>query len=241
MRDFAILFISYLTLTSCTTYQYVSLKSTAPSTEKSNHYYYETDEVYIDFSFAGSDFPIDIFIENLGEDDLYIDLERSLFIENGAVIKTFLQNREDIYVPEVNAEPNILMIPPETHAKMVYRVFDWKPLKYYQQYGEKNHRIGNDGYTQFEKVYTFREGDAPEYEVQIRLADNKEMKNELLLKFPFTPDQVITTSQPPSSFTGAQANAFHETLVHKSGSGVVSLLLLLGLIALAASADTEPQ
>lgn len=241
MRDLAVLIISFLSLSSCTSYQYVSMESSAPSTSKSQHYYYETDEVYIDFSFAGSDFPIDIYIENTGDEDLYIDLERSLFIEDDAVINTFLGNQQDVYAPSAKAEPPVLMIPPETHAKMVYRVFHWKPDKYYKQYGEKNLRVGSDGFTRSEKVYTFQEGEAPEYEVQIRLADNKEMKDEMLLRFPFTPAQVITTSQPPSDFTDLGASAFHETLVQKSGGGVVSLFLLLGLAAIAASADTEQQ
>ncbi|HKL02057.1 MAG TPA: hypothetical protein VJ911_00225, partial [Cryomorphaceae bacterium] len=222
MKPFFTLIICILTLTSCTSYQYVNLKSSAPSTVKSNHYYYETDEVYIDFSFAGSDFPIDIYIENTGNEDLYIDLERSLFIEDGAVINTFLNNQRDVYAPATGGEPHQLIIPPGTHAKMVYRVFSWKADKYYRDYGKKNLRVGNDGITRGERVYTFKEGEAPKYEVQIRLANNKEMKNEMILQFPFTPEKVITTSQPPSSYTGLGASAFHETLVKKSGGGVVS-------------------
>ncbi len=251
MKTLFPLLLSSLFLISCSSYQYVSLKSEAPKTEKSNHYYYETDDLYIDFSFSGSQFPIDIYIENMGDEDLYIDLSRSLFIEDRAVISSFItspytnhSSSIDLYGDgvvdmEIPADPEYLFIPPGVHAKMVYRVFHWTPDKYYKQNGEFNSRPGKDGYSTAERVYTFGEGEGPKYEVHIRLANNKEMEDELVLSFPFTPDKVITTSQPPSNFAGFGADTFHHSLQNNTGSTVLSLLLLLGMTVLVANAEPE--
>src|SRR5690554_5710157 len=81
---FTLLFIG---LTSCTSYQYVSLKSDLDQTTLSKHYYYQDDKVYVDFDFSGANFPTNIYLENIGSKPLYLDLERTLFLENDVILR----------------------------------------------------------------------------------------------------------------------------------------------------------
>lgn len=75
-----------LFLTSCVSYQHVTLSSDQPVEENTSRYFVEEDQIRVTFDFDGFDFPVVSRIYNLSDSVLFVDLGASSFTVNGQVV-----------------------------------------------------------------------------------------------------------------------------------------------------------
>lgn len=81
--------------TGCIRYQYITIDSHLPKTEK-NEFVEETGAVKMTYNFSGKDFPVSINIFNKLPRPLYLDLQHSMVIMNSDSIKEAFTSDNDI-------------------------------------------------------------------------------------------------------------------------------------------------
>lgn len=82
MKYIPVVLLSLFILTSCSSYQYVTMKSNLPSNE-SREFIQENDTFQLKYSFSGKNCPLNITILNKQNIPLYIDWQKSSTIVNG--------------------------------------------------------------------------------------------------------------------------------------------------------------
>ncbi len=79
--------ISMVVLTGCHSYQYVLLSSELSKDASTKQLYFdEHNDVVVYFDFFGENMPIDLTIQNDADEPLYIDLNRTAFLQNKQLI-----------------------------------------------------------------------------------------------------------------------------------------------------------
>lgn len=229
--------LALILLSSCKSYQYTQLSSEMKQTTESHHYYIDNASVYIDFDFSGSNFPISIFIENVGAQDLYLNLSRTVFLENDVIVASAaLPNRRSnisVAEPENSSEsdPNIVLIPSGENIKLWYRTF---PLPYNKKIRKHSKR---QLYEEYGKKYILKyldipESAAPTYEIAFTFGNSVDFKNEWTESAFFHPGVVFTSLESPASFPIKNPNITYSTIHTAYGNASMSVFL----IALSASA-----
>lgn len=228
-----------LGLSSCTSYQYVSLKSELKQTEKSNHYYYQDENVYVDFDFSGPNFPVSIFLENTGIEPLYLDLEKTLFLENDVILRnaipgntgnisTFKQYEGQVSgVVSVDDDNYILAIPAGEKILMTYPVFGFP----YSELVKMNSTLKTEivsGYSYRIKSLQLPQNKAPNYEVDFYFYTDSTLKNGYDVITTFWPAKIYTQNKQPSEFPLKSPNIFYTSKVNK-GAKALGTMTLLGL------------
>lgn len=209
-----------LSLTSCTTYQYVRLQSDLPYKTDGNQFYFEDDDLFVAYDFNGSGMPVFLYLENTGSRDVYLDLSRSLFLENNQIVRDLMLKESTTsigtgpygsWVEYGNRwrDKEVVMIPPGKILKLKYRPYHvgfekQKKSTAVERAVKMPGANGNISYKQADY------GSIRDFEIQLLLANNRDFENQWTLSAHFKPDLTFFTSSAPDEFLGGRnANVYH--------------------------------
>ena len=236
MKSIFYIAIGIILLSSCRSYQYTQLSSDLKQTTESHHYYINNDSVYIDFDFSGSNFPISIFILNVGSKDLYLDLSRTVFLENDVIVSSASlpkQRNDSLETDSIgvnSSNPNKVLIPSGENIKLFYRAYS---LAYNKNIRKKSKR---ELYEKYDKKYILKyhvipESMAPLYEIAFTFGNSLDFKNGWTESAFFRPSVVFTSLESPKSFPIKNPNVTYSSIY--TGYGNTSMTVFV--IALSAS------
>lgn len=239
-------------LSSCTTYQYVSLKSDMRQTKESKHYYYQDENVYVDFDFSGANFPTSIFLENIGNNPVYIDLEKTFFLEDDVILRnaipgttgtisTFIEYEGRVSgVTNSDKYPNILYIPAGEKISMYYNVFGF-PYNQAVKYKSTPKMEKVKGYNYRIKSLELTKIESPNYEIDFFFYTDSTLERGYDVIATFWPDKIYTKNTKPSEFPFKNPNTFHTSHINETAQAAGYLVLGLSLSALLLLPDYEGQ
>lgn len=257
MKPFRLLSaLSLLTilLSSCHSYQYVVLKSDLPK-DASAHpvFYHEKNDAVVYFDFYGLDMPIDITIHNDSAEDLYFDLSRSSFLQNGQVVATgssmqVISRGAQTPILDAhagNAAPGtsypvsqVAYIPPKSHVVIdayPYLVGYKRHMNFF--YGLYDHPAPDPGLANSQ--WARLDGVGSNYEIQLRLARNADLSDAWNAGGKFTESHMYQTSRSPSNFPKKSGDVY---ITHHYRAGLATLgwtAALLGVLILIGDGETE--
>lgn len=238
MKDLYLFAAIIIGLSSCTSYQYVSLKSNLVQTKQSKHYYYQDDNVYVDFDFSGANFPASIFLENIGREPLYLDLEKTLFLENDVILRnaipgntgtisTFIEYEGQVSGVTISDErPFILFIPAGDKISMIYTVFGFpynETIKVNST--PKTERI--KGYNYRIKSLELTKNESPNYEIDFYFYTDSTRESGYDVIATFWPDKIYTQNKQPKEFPYKNPNIFYTS--HENGDAKTAYYFVMGL------------
>ncbi len=222
-----------ITLTSCTSYQYVKLGSSLQVNDQNSRYYFEDNSVYIDFDFWAQDFQQVIHIKNTGDEPIYIDLEKSIFVKNNMVVRdllfpTFAPGSS--YYNQSSDSP-VLFIPSGRVMELHYRAYPVIYSKSDKRKGESKY-LREANRTAITAYHTELDQKIQSLlEIEFYLADNPDFNNSYTLTFPFYATDVYTTSSAPNRFPLSNAQSYYTVKASQAGVGLVVGLMLAGAVA----------
>lgn len=254
-RRFSTLGLLAFLLSSCHSYQYVILKSELPKDASAHSvFYHEENGAVVYFDFYGVGMPIDITIHNDAEEDLYFDLSRSIFLQNGQVVATgssmeVISQVAQPHAPQAHASPtlpgmaypvsHVVYIPPGSHMVIDAYPFlvDYKRHVHFF-YGLYDHPAPDPGLanSQWAKL----DGTGSNYEVQLRLARNADLSDAWNAGGKFTESHMYQTSLNPNHFPIKSGDVY---INHHYRAGLATLgwlAALFGLLLLIGDGETEP-
>ena len=205
-----------LSLSSCTTYQFTTLKSDLEKVEGTNNFYYQDSLVRFDFDFWGQNFPTSIIVENTGDNDLFLDLSRTLFLKNNVivsdavpkvqgVISGFVQDTGNIQAyTETSSSENTVYIPTGKKIELNYSIFSFPFSK---EIRSKSTHVTERGYVEY-TPYIFPQNSAPQYSIRFYFRNLETDKEGYAIECSFWPDMVITKSISPKKFEFRGPDAF---------------------------------
>ncbi len=223
--------LTIVLLTSCNSYQYTLLSSDLMQTTESHHYYIDNDNVYIDFDFSGSNFPISIFVLNVSSKDLYLDLTNTYFLENDIIVASAalpprrdgsdVSNFKEGWTPDQNR----VLIPPGENIKLLYRAF---PLVYNKKIRKHSKRQLYEKYGEryILKYLDIPESAAPTFEISFTFGNSIDFQNAWTESAFFRPGIVFTSLEPPSSFPLKNPNLTYSSIHTEYGNASMSVFLL---------------
>ncbi|NEN23720.1 hypothetical protein G3O08_09430 [Cryomorpha ignava] len=241
-----------ISLSSCTSYQYVSLKSELDQTTESKHYYYQ-ENVYVDFDFSGANFPMSIFLENIGSEPLYLDLEKTLFLENDVILRngipgntgnisTFIKYEGQVSgVKSSDEYPNILYIPSGEKISMFYDVFGF-PYNEVVKLNSTPKKERVEGYNYRVKSLELPKNQSPDYEIDFYFYTDSTHEDGYDVIATFWPDKIYTKNTKPTEFPFRNPNTFHTSQVNEAAQTAGYLTIIgLPLTALVLIPDFEEE
>lgn len=253
MKSFYLCATLIIGLSSCTSYQYVSLKSELDQTTTSKHYYYQDENVYLDFDFSGANFPTSIFLENIGNKPLYIDLEKTFFLENDVILRnaipgtsgtisTFIEYEGQVSgVTNADEYPNILQIPSGEKISMYYNVFGF-PYNQTVKYKSTPKMEKVKGYNYRIKSLELTKNESPNYEIDFYFYTDSTLERGYDVIAMFWPDKIYTKNTNPSEFPFKTPNIFHTSHVNQEAKVAASLTIIgVALTALILLPDYEEE
>lgn len=247
---FAILIVG---LSSCTSYQYVSLKSNLDQTTNSKHYYFQDENVYVDFDFSGANFPTNIFLENTGNKPLYLDLEKTLFLENDVILRnaipgntgnisTFIEYEGQVSgVTTVNDHPNILYIPAGEKLSMYYAAFGF-PYNQIIKLKSTPKVEKVKGYNYRIKSLELSKNESPTYEIDFYFYTDSIRESGYDVVATFWPGKIYSKNIKPAEFPFKSPNIFYTSHVNENAKAAGYLALAgVTLTALILIPDYEEE
>lgn len=217
--------LSVMLMSSCTSYQYVTVSGNLPQGE-SNDFYVENDSVLVWFSFDGYHGPVTLEINNKLSKPVYIDWSKSSLIINGESYNYTPVNVVDVIPPHayISRTPASLALlpydlPGKEHA-----------TKLKLMSGERSYNA---------QRYDFEPDRTPlAFRCFFSLATDEAFTDPFFIDTDFWVSDITTTTQADPSAFQRLGNQFYLSQptnagVVLSGVGTVSLLLLLILLGAA--------
>jgi hypothetical protein len=94
MRYFLPILSLTVLLTSCQTYQYISVESNTARRDGNYQFYYENDSLLLQYSFNGYNGPVLVTIHNKTDRPLYVDWKKSALIIQGNALSYYTSTQQ---------------------------------------------------------------------------------------------------------------------------------------------------
>jgi len=243
-------------LSSCTTYQHVTLISDLPAEPQSGRFYAEDGDVTISYDFEGHNLPVTSIIQNSGDSILYVDLAASVYTVNGQVVSNafgskvvrfqsltssyeyqsfdFIDSRTEgqAIVPP---DKSIIAIPAGMYARVVNRPFGVG----FDQFKADRSRMDqiqlSSGATRSFRRYN--PGDEGQlFGVYFRVGNRRDLSDGKLIGARFKEIDIVTTIDRVVDLPSPESQRYH---VSKRSGGGAFLLLLTGAIIVVLAADAS--
>jgi len=240
-----------IALSSCKSYQYVNLESNLNQTTKTKHYYHQDENVYIDFDFSGADFPMSIYVENIGSDTLYFDLSKTLYLVNDVIVRDAVPSNEgrivvyqdkfgsDVGVSEMDTNQNVLIIPSGEKLKMYFNGFLFpydKKLKKSMQ----AERVESGGKIYYVNSTEISDNQSPDYQIDFYFSTDSNFENGYDVVCVFSPESVYSDSRKPQNFPIKDPTIFYTSYESQAGGAIATIAVLgIGLVGILAPYQGE--
>lgn len=246
--------IASILLTSCASYQYVSLSSDLSKNDTSETYTYSDENTIITYDFWGKNFPTHISIENISDEDIFLDLQKSLFLKDDIILadavpktKSKIKGNISYYgtyndygaidaVAESSNPGKLIYIPAGKQARLTYSIFSFPFSK---QIRKKSQIItySVNGKNQSQLTYVIPESEAPHYGIRLYFIAGSPDNEGYPVECSFTPNMVFTNQKSPQAFILKGSEVFYT--LHRSKGGTIALyigglsvfILTLGLLS----------
>lgn len=249
MKYLAFFLLIILGLSSCTTYQYIALKSDLEKADNSGDFYYQDSLVRLDFNFWGQNFPVNVAVENIGDSDLYLDLARTLFLENDLIVSNAIQTEkgrisgnidymyDGLYssgtlsaVSETSVPSDVIYIPSGKKIELNYSAFSFPFSKEIRKESQSSINSPNNPSHSLER-YVYPENTAPNYGVRFYFIPNDPKAKGHITECTFSPNLVLTGSTPPAEFDYKGSDLFYTKYSQSDGVGgflgIISVLTII--------------
>jgi len=211
-----VLILLAIPLTSCVSYQYVQLSSDLPKTADTGHYYMSDSMAYVDFDFNGVYFPVRVLFLNESKEALVLDLDKSVFIEDGVVLASANQlidedSDETVFVPAGKA------------VEFEFRPFrsgyrrDLKRRAEYVELRAQDRKLMVSG--------TALEGEGREFEIHLVYRAGATL-DDYLLRAEFKEEFAYFSQQAPGDFPGGLSPDFYYVSKDSEGGKVAANMLM---------------
>ena len=225
---------------SCTSYQYVLVGSELPK-DKSSHsvFYQEEEDLVIYYDFFGEGMPLDLTIHNDSAQELYVDLHKSAFLQNGLRAEQGLQpallytgsgtiQKDDT---QASMMRNLLKLAPGDYAVLKTYPFDTEdiyPNPYFQQ-ALVSHDVDHSTLL-FNSL--LNQGNI--YEVQIRLARESDLSDAWVSSASFKDIGIYNTNRSPRYLVHPSGDLYYQKYT-SGGRFLTNVLLTTVLLMLLTS------
>ncbi len=244
-----LLLLLFIGMTSCTTYNYVRLDSDLPQKAEGEQYYYDSEDIFIAYDFNGDAMPIFLYMENTGNRDVYLDLSRSMFLENDQIVKDLMIEEK---TTTIGVDPyygswveygtrqrskEVVLIPPGKILKLKYQ-------PYLVSFDNARKQTGTQRLIKSPEsgaYMSYKETQSPpsrSFEIRLVFANDRDFRDEWIIASHFDADRMFYTEAPPNAFVGGKnANMFYTS--QTKGTGVFGAILggLLLVLFFATVAD----
>lgn len=222
---FFIPILSFMLMSSCTSYQYVTLSGNLPQGE-SNDFYVENDSVLVWFSFDGQYEPVTLEINNKLSKPVYVDWSKSSIIINGESYNYNPVNIVDI-------------IPPQAYITRTPANLSWTPYELPDKEQGTKVQLMSGYNTYSARRYDFEPEQTPlAFRCFLSLSTDEAFSAPFFIDSDFWVSAITTTTQAEPSAFQRLGNQFYLSQatnagIAMSGLGTVSLLLLLLALGMA--------
>jgi hypothetical protein len=256
MKTRLALFILWISLSSCVSYQHITLESEHKVDPKTERYFIEEDGVRINFDFQGENLPVTSFIYNTSDSILFVDLSSSVYSLDGKVVANALNAKvvnfrfftssweyENIDITDsesrgqavMPASKPVITIPPGMYAEVTNRPFAVYFDRLRAARSHKERVVLPGGTTTMVKKHEMKT-DGRILGVHFFLGKKRDFSDAKLIGAEFWESSALTTPYKEIIIPVPLANRYY--VKKTSGRGIPALLLGGALIVgLAAAAD----
>jgi len=250
-------FAAILTLTGCSVYQHVNLKSNLQQNDKLG-YLTENDSIAVKYSFNGQNGPIHIEFSNKSDKPFYIDWRKSALISNGQSISLWkdearisASSTEYKVHPEnefINSTSNIegsivkkdkvTFVPPHSNVSVNSYILQSRFFANPAQKGERAVFYTTEGKTSARK-FSFSKEDSPlNFRIFLSISGDDSFKNPVQFDNSFWVSDYVETSVSPRELNVIPENQFYIRKVTGAGRTLIAASLV-GILVVGAMAGGD--